>query len=273
MLFSELRKPVDTYAPPLGRCYRLLRDATNRRRSLPTKFGFSLAGDPLMAGGGWEAEEIETFLELMKYHDTVIDIGANIGLYTCLAASQGKHAIAIEPSHRNLRFLYRNLWENHFPNVEVFPLGLGRQSGLGRIYGYGGIASFVPGWAQTREAQSNLVALSTLDILVAARFQNKSPLIKMDVEGFELDVLAGAQRTLDLNPKPTWIVEISLSEEIIPGGLNRRFHETFEIFWKHGYQCRKVDRARTPVSPADVDSWVINGVVDSGTHDFLFSAD
>jgi FkbM family methyltransferase len=273
MLLSRCRKTVDTFAPSLGRSYRLLRDATNRRRSIQTKYGFSLAGDPSMASDHWETIEVEAFLELMRTHDAVFDIGANIGFYSCLAASNGKHTIAFEPSPRNLNFLYRNLWENQFRNVEVFPLGLARQCGLGRIYGYGGIASFVPGWAQARKAQSSLVPLTTLDTITAGRFQGKKLLVKMDVEGFELDVLAGAVKTLDLNPKPTWLVEILLSGEVIPGGVSRKFAETFEVFWAHGYQCRKLDSARTPVGPAAVSRWVANGLMDAETHDFLFSAD
>jgi FkbM family methyltransferase len=209
----------------------------------------------------------------METQDVVLDIGANVGFYSCLAASRGKHTISFEPSPRNLKFLYRNLWENKYSDVEVFPLGLAGRCGLGRIYGYGGISSFVPGWAQARKAQSTLVPLTTLDTVAAGRFQGKKLLIKMDVEGFELDVLAGAAATLDLNPKPTWLIEILLSGEVIPGGVSREFAEVFEVFWKYGYRCRKLDSVRTPVAKADVSRWVANGFVDSNTHDFLFSAE
>jgi FkbM family methyltransferase len=273
MILSTFRKPLDTFAPPVGRLYRVLRDATNRRRSIQTTSGFSLAGDPSMAKGGWEVDEIEAFLELMKTHDAVLDIGANVGFYSCLAASRGMHTVAFEPSSRNLKFLYRNLWENQLFNVEVFPLGLGGRCGIGRIYGYGGIASFVPGWGQARKAQSSLVPLTTLDIIALGRFQNKKLLIKMDVEGFELDVLAGAVGTLELNPKPTWLVEIALNGALIPGGISEKFSQTFEAFWNHGYQCRKLNAARTPVERSDVNRWVANQFVDSDTQDFLFSAD
>jgi FkbM family methyltransferase len=172
-----------------------------------------------------------------------------------------------------LNFLYKNLRENQLSGVEVFPLGLARECGLGHIYGYGAIASFVPGWGRAREAQSSLVSLTTLDTVAAGRFQDKKLLIKMDVEGFELEVLAGAAHTLDLSPKPTWLVEIFLSNEAIPGGVNRKFSETFEAFWKHGYRSRMLDSARSSVGQTDVTRWVANGFVDSGTPNFLFSAD
>lgn len=273
MFLSSCRKAVDTFAPAVGRSYRMFRDSTNRQRSIQTAYGFSLAGDPAMAAEGWEADEVKTFLELIKAHDAVLDIGANVGFYSCLAARRGMHTIAIEPSARNLTFLYRNLWENRLSNVEIFPVGLAGHCGLGRIYGFGGISSFIRGWAQAGERHSSLVPLTTLDTIAAGRFQNERLLIKMDVEGFELDVLAGAPKTLRLNPKPTWLVEILLSGEVIPGGVSSKFYETFEVFWKAGYRSRKLDATRTPVTQADVGRWVANGFVDSETHDFLFSAE
>ena len=273
MLLSRCRRAVDTFAPPLGRSDRLLRDATNRRRARQTPYGFTLSGDPTMAVEGWEADEIAAFLAMIETHDVVADIGANVGMYACLAASRGKPVVAFEPSARNLNYLYHNLWDNAFRGVEVFPLGLARRPGLGRIYGYGGIASFVPGWAQAREAHFTLVPLTTLDAVVAGRFRGKKLLIKLDVEGFELEVLAGAEETLGLAPKPTWLVEILLRDEVIPGGTNPNFIETFQVFCEHGYQCRKLDAARTLVLPDDVRRWEINGLVEAETRDFCFSAD
>ena len=273
MFLSRCRKVVDTYAPPLGRSYRLLRDAAHRQHSLETAYGFTLAGDPIMAGPGWETAEVEIFLELIKTHAAVIDIGANVGFYSCLAASLRVPTISFEPSARNLKFLYRNLWENKLSDIEVFPLGLAAKPGLGQIYGFGGISSFVPGWAQAREAQSSVVPLTTLDTIVAGRFQNEKLLIKMDVEGFELDVLAGAAKTLNRYPKPTWLVEILLSGEVIPGGVSQKFAEAFEVFWRNGYRCRMLDSAHTEVRQADVCGWVRNGFVVSDIHDFLFSQD
>lgn len=273
MHLSKYRKAVDTFAPPLGRSYRQLRDATSRRRAIQTPYGFSLAGDPTMAAEGWEADEIAAFLELTESHDAVVDIGANVGMYSCLAANQGKPTLAFEPSTRNLNYLYRNLWDNGFRDVEVFPMGLAREPGLSRIYGYGGIASFVPGWAQAREAQSALVPLTSLDSILAGRFQGKRLLIKLDVEGFELEVLWGAAKTLDLTPRPTWLVEILLRGEVIPGGMSRNFAETFETIWEHGYRCRKLDAKRTSVERNDVSRWECQGSVDEETHDFLFSAE
>ncbi len=271
MFLSRYRKAVDTFAPPLGRSYRVLRDATSRRRAVQTPYGFALAGDPGIAASGWEGDEVAAFLSLLESHDVVVDIGANVGIYSCLAASRGKKTVAIEPLPRNLNYLYRNLWDNQLRDVEVFPMGLARAPGLRRIYGYGGIASFLPGWAQAREGQSTLVPLTSLDAVVNGRFVTKRLLIKLDVEGFELEVLAGAVGTLDRIPKPTWLVEILLRGEVIPGGMNSKFAETFAMFWERGYSCHKLDQALTPVGPDQVSRWIQNGSVDGEARDFLFS--
>ncbi|HLH29602.1 MAG TPA: FkbM family methyltransferase [Terriglobia bacterium] len=223
-----------------------------------------------MACDDYEVAEANAFLELSHTHDVVIDVGANVGLYSCLAASQGKNVLSFEPSERNLKYLYRNLWQNRFQGVEVFPLGLTERAGLKRLYGFGGISSFVLGWVQAREDRFAIVPVTTLDKIVADRFRGQRLLIKIDVEGSELEVLAGARRTLDLSPKPTWMIEILLASETIPGGINRRFAEVFEVFWSHGYECKKLNAKRNPVTPEDVRRWVTNGLVDDETHDFLF---
>lgn len=267
---SRFRKPVDTFAPSVGIFYRSVRDMAVRHRTKKTAYGFTLAGDPTIAYEGYELAEASAFLELLENHEAVVDIGANVGFYSCLAAGRGKQVISFEPSPRNLKFLYRNLWENRLQSVEVFPLGLARQPGLNRLYGFGGIASFVPGWAQADKKRFDIVPVTSLDTIVAGRFRGRKLLVKMDVEGFELDVLAGAERTLDLEPKPTWLIEISLSLDIIPGGINTRFAEAFEIFWSHGYECKRLNAAQDVVHPEDVHRWIANRRVDDDTHDFLF---
>ncbi len=269
MFLTKFRKPVDTFAPSVGQMYRTVRDFCVSRKARETKYGFTLAGSTIMSSDDFEAEEVRTFLEFLDGHDAVLDIGANVGFYSCLAASRGKQVVSFEPSARNLKFLYKNLWDNGLPKVEVFPVGLAKEKGLSMMFGFGGISSFVPGWGQAQTSKGYLVPVTTLDTVAAGRFEGKKLLIKMDVEGFELDVLAGATKTLDLNPKPTWLMEILLQDGVIPGGMNRRFNETFEIFWAHGYQCRKLDESRAIVQQSDLANWINRGTADCT--DFLFS--
>ena len=267
---SVAKHAVDSWAPGVGKAYRRLRE--ERLAALPgvpTPFGFDLAGNKSMATGGFESEEIEVFLKQLQGAATCIDIGANIGLYTCLAARNRKHVIAIEPLSSNLRFLYRNIVCNGFLDVEVFPVGLSGEAGLKPLFGASTGASFRPGWAGASEKFYNVVPVSTLDLIVNTRFDGMPVLIKMDVEGFEHEVMKGAQRTLKLDPRPTWLLEICLNEHFAEG-LNDHFYETFEIFWRCGYQSTIADGQQRVVSPEDVSRWAKQGSADFGSHNYIF---
>lgn len=264
------RYVLDSWAPSVGQAYRLLRDErTALVPGAPTPFGFSLAGNNSMATGSFERDEVDVFLKHLHRVSTCIDIGANIGLYTCLAASHRKHVVAVEPMASNLKLLYRNLVSNGFLGVEVFPLGLSGEVGLKRLFGSGTGASFVQGWAGASQRFYSVVPVSTLDVIVNTRFDGLPVLIKMDVEGFEHELLKGAERTLGIDPKPTWLVEISLNEHF-PSGLNHQFYETFELFWRHGYQASIADAEQRRVDPDDVRRWAKQGFVDFGSYNYLF---
>ncbi|MBI3704987.1 MAG: FkbM family methyltransferase [Rhizobiales bacterium] len=264
------RHIIDSWLPGVGRAYRSMRD---ERAALappvPTPFGFKLAGNVSMAAGAFETDETEIFLKHLQRASTCIDIGANIGLYTCLAAARGKHVIAVEPLAVNLAALYRNLLCNDFHDVEVFPLGLSGKAGIKRLFGGNTGASFLPGWAGASDRRHELVPVSTLDVIVNSRFNGQPILIKIDVEGFEYEVLNGAEHTLALSPRPAWLVEICLRENF-PGGLNDKFHNTFEMFWRRGYEARTANREERPIHPSDVNRWVKQGYADFGSYNYLF---
>ena len=223
-----------------------------------------------MVTGGFEEEEIAIFLSRLNQASACIDIGSNIGLYTCIAASKGKRVVAIEPLARNLRFLYRNIEMNSFQQVEVFPLGLSSKVGIERIYGSGTGASLVAGWSGASRSSYDLVPVTMLDNILAGRFDGAALLIKMDVEGFELEVLRGADRILNMRPRPTWLVEICLSENC-PPGHNEKFRATFELFSRYGYKATVADSSERVVEAADVQRWIDNGSIDFGSHNYLFS--
>jgi FkbM family methyltransferase len=234
-----------------------------------TSFGFLFAGPSFMVDGKFESAEIGVFCRHLDRAAVCVDIGANVGLYTCIAASRDKQVVTVEPMARNLDVLYRNIDANGFQNVEVFPLGLSCESGVKRIYGSGTCASLVEGWAGATANSYTLIAVSTLDHVLNGRFDNVPLLIKIDVEGFELQVLQGAKHILEMNPKPTWLVEIALNEHF-PGGRNDRFSETFEVFFSHGYEARIADEEERRVLRSDVQSWAREGHVSFGSHNYLF---
>ena len=152
--------------------------------------------------------------------------------------------------------------------MEVYPLGLSSKLGLQRIYGADLNASFVRGWANAPETCYSIVPVSTLDILAGSRFDGLPAVVKIDVEGFEFEVLRGAERALSMTPKPVWLVEIFMTEQV-SGGINK-FRETFELFWNHGYEARVADQNQRPVRKEDVDRWLQAGSCDFDSCNYLF---
>lgn len=154
--------------------------------------------DKVIAGrlalyGGFEEREIELLCSLVRQGDCVLDIGANIGLYS-LALSravgpEGK-VIAFEPDDDNLALLRKNVHVNGCGNVTVISDALGDKAGTAHLY----------------QPQDNRGALSTRDILgvgasravavnmrradeVLTEIGRPARIAKIDVEGAEPEVL------------------------------------------------------------------------------------
>jgi FkbM family methyltransferase len=271
MISPAVRSAVLSHTPGLAHFYRLLRDKFAAvARPVTTPYGFRFGGDRSMTDPSYEKQEIEAFLRHLKHAAICIDIGANVGLYSCLAASLGKPVIAVEPLPRNLVLLRRNLAANDFTGVEILPLGLSKEIGTKRLFGTGGCASFQEGWAGSSCKRFQTVRVSTLDSIVMGLRDCGPMLIKMDVEGFEMEVLSGAVKTLNMDPKPTWLIEICLDDGCVVGGRNSKFAETFEIFWKCGYQAKTPASEYRIVGREDVRRWESQGQVDFGTNNYIF---
>ena len=95
-----------------------------------TIFGFTLHGDKDLDTSRSETHEVAVFMKELSTCDVVVDIGANVGLFTCLSVQAGRHTIAVEPHPGTLKLLYRTLLDNDFVDVEVFPLALSDAPGI-----------------------------------------------------------------------------------------------------------------------------------------------
>ena len=249
----------------------------DRLTSGVTPLGFHLVtrnhpANRAMLQGAFEPEETAILLQQLPRTDVFVDVGANVGYYTLLALKHGKRAIAVEPQARNLQCLYAGLEANGWQDrAEIFPVGLGPQAGTATLFGASGpSASIVRDWAKYGSRYRQTIPLLTLDIVLADRFADREVFVKIDVEGYEYQVLQGASRTARRTPRATWLVEICF-DEFHPDGRNPDFRSTFEWFWKHGYEARTADAARAAVLPQDVERWWRAGKCDSGTINYLFS--
>lgn len=158
----------------------------------------------------------ERFLlsKLLKPGMRVVDVGANIGYYLLLfekyIGSEGK-VICIEPSVENLPELKKNIEINRFVNVKLFDVAIGMDDGTtGLRVGINSGVVDLPDYGQAGKNQGAYqVPLRKLDSLVT----DKIDFLKIDVEGYEGQVLKGAQEILNRD-KPIIFLEIHPS--IIP---------------------------------------------------------
>lgn len=251
--FIYKRRPEFAVASEFYGAYRDFRKAGFKK----TSYGFVMAGHKSMQDGSYEVDETKNIITCLKEAEVFIDIGANVGYYTCIARSMNMKVLAVEPLWHNLQYIYHNLNINNWTDVEVYPVGLDDKPGLAVLYGVGTAASFIKDWSGL-STKMRMVPLSTLDILVAKRFSGRKIVIKMDVEGIEYRVLKGARETMSLSPSPVWIVETGLTEHF-PSGHNADFIKVFEEFWSMGYAAYDVENAAAEkISEAQVRNWVKN---------------
>jgi FkbM family methyltransferase len=219
-----------------------------------TPHGFRFMGPPALQAGLYEPEETKLIERYLKESTVFVDVGANMGYFTCLGRHAGLKVIAVEPLLFNLEYLYVNLESNRYYDVEVFPVGLSDHCGLAALFGPGTAASLIRDWGGL-STKKKIVPLSTLDTIIGDRFSGERLLIKLDVEGSEFEALNGAHKTLDGYPDSVWLVEIVLSGNY-PGEMNPRFLDTFERFWAYGYDAFAVGNEDKMVSRDDVAEWV-----------------
>lgn len=263
---------MDSKLARIRYAYRAYRESKNQmRKPALTPGGFWLTGNAAMESGQFEQTETEVVLRLLRDVDLMINIGANIGYYCCLALQQKKHVVAFEPFPQNLKLLMRNVQLNKWSDsIEIFPLALGDHAGVIEIWGSGTGASLLKGWAGQKD-RSTLVPISTLDTILGNRFEESRCLIVTDIEGAELQMLRGATKMLHRTPKPTWMVEISINEHQPEGvSINPNLVDTFSLFLMAGYAAFTADAAERSVTLEEVQQVANTGIDTLKTHNFIF---
>jgi len=269
---SFVREMLDRF-PRMAMALRYMRDSNMLLKEPKiTPMGFKFIGNRIMEEGKFEPSETQIIHKLFRQVDVVINVGANIGYYCCLALSYGKHVVAFEPIDLNLRYLYKNIKANSWEDkIEVFPLVLNGKTGITAIYGGGTGASIINGWAGTSEKYVTLVPVSTMDTILGSRFQDNRCLVLVDIEGAEKYMLEGAKNFLDREPRPVWMVEIAIRGHQ-PGDteVNPNLLSTFQIFWKNGYEAWTADKQIRCIYSDEIKHIIATGKDTLGTHNFIF---
>jgi FkbM family methyltransferase len=136
-------------------------------------------------------------LEHINKNDFVIDCGANIGAYSFAFLNKGAFVLSFEPNKEAFDCLKYNLKD--YPNSHIFNYAVGAFSGKVNV-----IKSPNAGASICERSKDGDIELRAIDSFNLERVD----FIKIDVEGFELDVLRGAVKTIQ-KFKPKLYIEIN----------------------------------------------------------------
>ncbi len=181
--------------------------------------------------GMWEAPQLEVLAELCKQRkiDCFVDVGANAGFYSIMFAMKKltDRIIAFEPDPGNYARLTANLALNHLAGqVEAVALALGDQNSEVTLYEgakWNRGESTIAEPDQTPKEFTHRIRQTRFDD--AFNLARQSIIVKMDVEGYEFNVLAGMERTLKEN---ACYVQVELYSD--------RLQELKDLFSRLGYR-------------------------------------
>lgn len=208
--------------------------------------------------GGLEPGTRTVLRRLLQPGATFVDVGAHIGLLTLVAArvvGVAGRVHAFEASPDTFALLERTVAMNHFaPPVVARSVAVGavaerRTFHVRNVMGHSSLYDFADsdeGWTTKDVA----VEVRPLDELIAPGA--RVDVVKIDVEGAELDVLAGMKRILATNPEIVLITEFGPSHLARTGVTPQAW---FGAFAAQGLEALAIDEetgACRPVGPADV---------------------
>jgi len=125
-----------------------------------------------------------------------VDVGAHYGFWSLKMSSRCKLVIALEPSPGNFAVLYNSIMASNARNVLPFMLAAGETRGVGTVVrprgGTDGMYTMQGGLGEVQEKHT--VRVIDLDTLLDRLSIQKVDLIKIDVEGFEEQVLKGLMK-------------------------------------------------------------------------------
>ncbi|MBT7557775.1 FkbM family methyltransferase [Candidatus Woesearchaeota archaeon] len=142
--------------------------------------------------------ETVNMLSTLLPSDCYWDIGANIGLYSLLAASTGANVISVEPSPSNFYLLMKNIELNKYENILALPIGLSDHNGMQIWSPNLEIAHADNQINDTSDKIKNNAGLivRSIDSLISDDNISTPTHMKIDVDGIEDLILLGGQKIL-----------------------------------------------------------------------------
>lgn len=179
-------------------------------------------GRVLAIAGEWEPHVTQAFRRRLAPGDVCVDVGAHVGYYTLLASKlvgRHGHVYAFEPSPRTFPQLEANLARNEAANVTAVNVAAGAGEGSAVLYeapshssGASSLSAQMlesPDVGRAEDYAPVQVRVGAVDALVPREAFGRVRLIKVDVEGYEVEALGGIEGLLAEGAPVSLIVELT----------------------------------------------------------------
>ncbi|RYD78810.1 MAG: FkbM family methyltransferase [Verrucomicrobiaceae bacterium] len=183
----------------------------------------------------FEAHEREFMNAFLRPGDTFVDVGANIGLFSLIAArvvGPSGRVFSFEPTPLSYSRLQENIQANGFNNVRTFQLALSDEEGS---LEFSKSVDGFDAWnspaapAMGSKIEKEQVQATTWDkFSVDQDLNGKITMMKIDVEGWESRVLAGARESLKCPDAPLLQVEFTEEAAILAGSTCAELYRSLE---------------------------------------------
>lgn len=207
--------------------------------------------------GLYDYDEMNFLLRYLHTEDSFLDIGANIGVYTLLAASKihagSLHSFEVLP--KNYARLQENLRLNQFDQVKTYQIAVSEQPGTVALNLAEGDS--MPFITHSETNSTITVPTDTLDNLLQNHSLTNLTLAKMDIEGAELLALKGAVSLLKQQRPYVWILEINDSVR----NFGHRKQDVVHFLHSYGYNLYRYSADTNQVSPITLEQQQGNNVL------------
>ena len=254
---------------------------------VPTVGGARLAVDPsdpigraIATSGVWEPNVTAVFRAILSPGDVCVDVGAHVGYYTLLASGivgSSGHVYALEPSPPLFRELCANIELNRASNVTALQAAAGAEKGdaiVAHPDPTNSGSSFVrctgtadEGTGASRRVESAVPLRPVADV-TRAEHRSLVRLVKIDVEGFEPEVVRGLFPLFAAGERPHLIVELHPESAEEAATLLARLSTAHDLA---AYRIPKPDTYDRFSSYASVEPMALDSIRAGGYHNILLT--
>jgi FkbM family methyltransferase len=220
----------------------------------------------------WEAEETQFIIDTVKPGSSFVDVGANIGYFTTIAAklvgAKGQVS-AFEPDSDNYQLLSENCRINECLNTSIYDVALSNYNSTGKLYintENKGDHTIYP--TEDIRTSTNITLVNGSDFVTKHKLS--IDFLKVDTQGSEFQVISGLREAIAQNlPKLVMLLELSPNSMKIAGHSGKELLEILNFFNGYFYVLDKHHHGLIAISSLHLQQWVNLTEMDSTSEGFI----